>query len=505
MPRSTPGAPPLDSSSPVLRERQAAIRRMLERIDLTPLHEIWFSHGGIEDDLESGILSVLYEICAERAIRKGEVFMAEDLAARGQKRAVAAGFDDLRCFQLQALALARSGAPRQAADLLLRLSKVAKDPESYGLLARTFRDLAWEETDPEERRALFREAHFYANESLERNPQSFYNAIQAAQFAFFAEDMDQTNIHLKTVDELCARAMEEARPAASQEPFWVEVTLAEAALLRGNDEVAARLYASVLEFEELYPADTEACRRVARQILQQRRDPSVPPGLLELLKPRPVMVFSGHMFDAGAGVQKLSIEVEAALVVAIDEAVRRIRPRVVFVSLSFGSDLLFVESALRFFQEERALAIASLPGFHDSSPPPVNLILAFDLARSKADFERRAEAASPPAPSKNGRTDAGSWVERFNRVISAIPLFQILEARFPESGDCSMAYAHANALLLGMARLKADESGADLVPLVVHNGTLGEPGGVGHFVRNLPTELAASLITLNPDHLQPRL
>lgn len=503
--KETPVPPPdpmpiLPESPASKPERQAALRRMLRGIDFDPLMEVWCaSEGGIAEELESGILAVLYEVCAERAIRQGEVFMAEDLARLGQKRAAAAGFDDLKCFQLQALALARAGATRRAAELLLRLSKVAKDPESFGLLARTFRDLGWEEPDREVRETLFREAHFYANESLKRNPDCYYNAIQAAQFAFFAGDSDLVNIHLKRVEAICRNEQERDHPANSQENYWINVTLAEAALIRGDAGTAEARYRAMAEEEDTYPADTEASRRVAFELIRHHGDTPHFERLRGILKPRPVMVFSGHLFDCGRTTPRLPVAWEETISRSLDEVFEKVRPRTVFASLSFGTDLLFVESAIRFYRKDVKRQGDGTVGQGHPPPLPVHLVVAFDLPRTVADFRSSAGRVSPGTDPPHTDSFPGSWLSRLHGVLAAVPHSHLLEARYPEIGESSTAYAHANALLIGMARLAANHSGASLIPVVLHDGEGGEQGGVGDLVTALPEDLRANLVNLYPN------
>lgn len=449
--------------------RQSYLRKMVKGIDFDPLFEVWHAaEGGIADEIEREILAAFYEVCANKAIRQGEVFMAEELARRGQAAAREVGYDEKRCFQLQALALARSGATLKARELLLRLSKCSRDAESTGLLARTFRDLGWAQTDREKAKEDFDEAFNYANESFAAN-RSFYNGIQAAQFAFFANDADKLNIVLKKVKDLCHEEARKEHPEDSQEPFWIVCTLAEAALIEGNVREAVKNYKIAKESESQYPGDIDALRKVAFKIIEHHGDRERFEPVIETLRARPVVVFSGHQFDVERENPRLPLEREAWLAEQIGKALDEIKPASVFCSMSFGADLLFVEAAL-----EREI--------------PVTLVLAFDHTRTQADFSAAAGRAAKESGASRPADFRKNWENRLIEALKKIPHSRLHEIEFPELGKDSEAYAYVNRLMTGMARLQARETDANLTAVLVHDGEPGLKGGAGDFLNGLRPE-----------------
>lgn len=486
-----------------IQERQAALRRMLKKIDFEPLFEVWrASEGGIAEQFEMGILSVFYEVCSEQALRRGEVFMAQELANRGQRRSAKAGFDETLCFQLQARALARSGAVKQAVEILMRLSKVAKDSESRGLLAARYRDLAFEEPDPDKRKKLFKEALFHARRSFKEHPGSYYNGIQAAQFAFFADEGEEMNHHLRNVEELCRFREEQARSPDSQESFWLNVTLAEAALIRGEVEKANVRYETMVDEEETWPSDTEATRRVAFELIRQHGDGACFDPIRATLKRRPVVVFSGHLFDCGRDRARLPALWRKAAGRAMDRAFADLRPLEVFCSLSLGADLLFAEAAVKFYREEaerrRRLALERKQDYVPGTLP-IHLVVAFDLEKSCADFEATADLMGREKGLSSPARYARQWTKRLRRLLGAVPRSRIHEVEYPANANVSEAYAYTNALMSGMAYLLARELGTEVTPVVVYDGNTGELGGVGDFIRSLREETRARAINLYPE------
>ena len=497
--------------------RQNLLLAAVKGVDFEPLFEVWrVSGGGINDDLESGLLAALYETFANKAVKKGEVFMVEELASRGRARAEAVKFDTKRFFQLQALALARSGATRKAADILMRLARVSDDSESSGLLARTFRDLGWEERNAAVRRGLFLEAYTHAAKSFERDHQ-YYNGIQAAQFAFFAGEADAVQSQLKKVEALCAEKMSEVYSPDSQQPFWINVTLAEAALIRGDLTQAKNRYEKMFEDEGRFPADTEATRQVAIRLIECHTAPKpVDPGgnarnwevaldpddldaLRKVLCPRPVVVFSGHLFDCAREHPRFPVDRAKAVSERLRAIFKEVRPRRVVFSLSMGADLLFAEEAIRFFE-------SGMAGNQGTPSLPIDVVLAYDRDRAfsaAVAMVRRMAAKIEGAVEGEENGEPGDfekeWHRRIRKVFQKIPYSCVHEAHYPEDGNPSDAYAHANALMAGIAYLEAGLIGTTVTPIVLHDGAAGETGGTGDFLAALRAGTLERVINLYAD------
>jgi hypothetical protein len=94
-------------------------------------------------------------------IKAGQPLLAYDVAVEGL------GHDpkDVELRQIQGLALARTGAPAKAREILEQLSEEGHaDEETLGILARTYKDLALQASKAVDRDASYRKAlEIYGN------------------------------------------------------------------------------------------------------------------------------------------------------------------------------------------------------------------------------------------------------------------------------------------------------------------------------------------------------
>ncbi|SVD32142.1 uncharacterized protein METZ01_LOCUS384996, partial [marine metagenome] len=91
----------------------------------------------------------IYRHAVGSALKLGEAFLAYDIAREGLR----AFAGDVRLLQLQALALARTGATKRASAILVELREQGQeDEETFGILARTHKDF-WMIAPTEEERA----------------------------------------------------------------------------------------------------------------------------------------------------------------------------------------------------------------------------------------------------------------------------------------------------------------------------------------------------------------
>jgi hypothetical protein len=90
----------------------------------------------------------IYRRAVDASLKLGESFMAFDMAEEG----LATFKNDLRLVQLQALALARTGATKRANQILEQLRSLGhQDEETLGILARTHKDFWQISSDPGEK------------------------------------------------------------------------------------------------------------------------------------------------------------------------------------------------------------------------------------------------------------------------------------------------------------------------------------------------------------------
>lgn len=220
------------------REAIAAAEKNADDRELTDL----FERGGLEWETSA---------CLGCLVAESLVALGRDGAALEVLRSVSERFPRaLRPKQLQALALARRGDPRDTKDAQALLSRLVaggdRDPETLGIYARTWFDryLADEdEDDLEESRDLYAEA-------LERTPDSAYAAINAAAKSAMLGELDEARGYAAR-----ARAIETER---DPDDYWGLATLAEAALILGETAEAVKLYKSAVKSARKLKASHES-------------------------------------------------------------------------------------------------------------------------------------------------------------------------------------------------------------------------------------------------------
>lgn len=420
------------------------------------------------------------EALAQRALSEdGDVFAAYDLASSGIELARQCDFPIYELERLRALALARSGSTEEARTTMERLisSSEVNTTASYGLLARTFRDLGKDSVDPVERQALFRSAADWAEKGWltfwdGRIPQTTleatdfgYLANQVSQFSFLGNDVKRAEDYRSRVHAMWERLMQlpDQFPMSDTDRFWWETNLAEMALVGGNIEEASSHYSQMRGLAPTALGDISANAKVCKMLLEGI---GLPPNHLDsCFALPPVWVFSGHMFDAA---ESTSIRFPVA-------NAERVKARIVdhlskhgitdgYCSVSSGGDLLFAE------------AVIELGG-------TLHLVMPF------GEHETVSRCVAP----------AGEiWVNRFETLTRAARTLKPLEWVKTQSTeeapdnirksslveDLAAHFAYTNRVLLGMATLRSSHLGIGLQPLVVWDESDIDgptPGGTGDF------------------------
>ena len=173
---------------------------------------------------------------------------------------VAAAFPrSIRPLQLKGLALARQGDWRAAQQLLGELAALGeKDPETLGMLARTWRDRFAHSGDP----LHLRKARSLYAEAFESTPSDFYTGINAAANSVLLGELDVAEQHAANVEKLVGTAPKEG-------DYWATATVAEVQLIRRNYALAARLYAAAVEDDPEAKASHESTRAQARRLMDK--------------------------------------------------------------------------------------------------------------------------------------------------------------------------------------------------------------------------------------------
>lgn len=369
---------------------------------------------------------------AEEILRRGEPLLAYNLAHQG----LAEWPGDVRLRQIQALALARSGAARRARVFLQALvDEGHADGETSGLLARTHKDLAAEASDAGERRAHLEEAFRISEEAFRqamergRNADADYTGINAATLAVRLGRDQRAREIASQVRDLC-RA-DRARGGAAS--YWLLATLGEASLILGDPEGARESYAEAARLGAGRWGDLSSTRRQARSLLSALG--SDPAAMDALLPVPPVLAYAGPALDVvGRDVSRFSPELERELADEIRRRLDRIAPAAAYGSAAAGADLLVLE-AMRDRGGE------------------THLILPFP------PDEFRATAVAG--------VDGRSWGERFDRALAAATSVTITSDHRAEGSASTFHYA--NLILTGMAELRRRALDTELVALAVRD------------------------------------
>ena len=382
----------------------------------------------------------IYRRAVDIALKLGEAFLAFDIAFEGLQ--VFRG--DLRLIQLQALALARTGATRRANGMLDKLRRAGhQDEETLGLLARTHKDTWQLSTDPAERRKHLKMCYDLYLDAYQRN-RGYYSGINAAAMGLIYGDKEVAHQLAREVIEICLVTSEHISPD-SGEQYWLEATLAEAALILGNLDMAEEYYRRGSEESGMSSVDLSRTRSQARLLLEHITGN---PNLLDHCFAR-IAVFSGPMFDRpGSGAPRFPHTLEPDIRREIHNRLNELNAQVGFSSLACGGDLIFAETLLERGGE-------------------VNIVLPF----KKEDFKRLSVDLLP----------GGEWGERFEYVLrNAATVTTLSELSNATDGA---TYDFCNQTLSGLALLKSRFLGMDVVPLVLWDARRsGGPGGTQSFL-----------------------
>jgi class 3 adenylate cyclase len=377
-----------------------------------------------------------YQDAAAQALKQGAPLVAFDTGAEGLRHFP----DDPRLRQLLALALARSGASRDANQLLHALVRDGHtDEETVGTLARTYKDLWAGSRDATSRRRHLEQAfHWY----LEAHRQSggYWSAINAATMASLLDEGEQSRRLAQRVRDQCLGFAK--RPADCPDGYWRLATLGEAALLLGDRPAAEAWYREAVGLGLHGVADLVSTRRNARLILQHAQ---IDPSAIDACFPIPrVAVFAGHLIDRpGRPAPRFPPSCEQAVEREILARLRRHDIGIGYASAGAGGDILFLEGLL---------AIGAEP----------HVVLPYNLAQFLED-------SVDYIPESTWAARCRTVIERAERVTTASEQRMLVG---------SMAYEFGFLLLDGQAAVHAAELETELVCLAVWDGQPGDgPGG----------------------------
>jgi class 3 adenylate cyclase len=385
---------------------------------------------------------------AEALLHMGEPLLAYNVI----KQALSDEPGNIRLRQLKGLALARSGAVRRANEELSSLrDEGLTDGETLGLLARTHKDLALVAAD-----SVNREQHldaafeiYAAGYSESRQcaavADAYYTGINAATMSFLRGHIEHAREIAAEVEKLCQIALSESNEGA--DAYWPHATLAEAALILGNEQTARERYAVAATLAGSRYGDLSSTRHQARLLLEHRGASTA--WLDDVMRMPPVLVYTGHMIDSpGRSQQRFPPQMENEVRASIHARLQQLAPVAAYGSAACGADILCLECMLELGGE-----------LHIVLPFPAEQFLA-----ESVDFQAD-----------------GHWGERFEHLLERANEVLVIGERPPPGGTSTFEYT--NLIMTGLARLRAQVLDTDLQGLAVWDGagTSGE-GGTGSMV-----------------------
>ncbi len=421
--------------------------------DLATLLAVWRAHA--EGDWQGR--PAPYVVLAERLLRYGEPLLAYEVVGEGLCAAPA----HRRLRQLQGLALARAGAPERAREVLTALADEAPTDgaatggadaeETLGILARTYKDLALGAAAPEARASyLARAAALY--ERAFRLTGGGYGGVNAATVTLLLGDAPAARAIAAEVRAGCLARL--GAPDAPADPYYELATLGEAALVLGDDAEARRWYGRAVAAAGGRYGDLASARRNARLVLGARGVDAAFAD--EVLPVPPVLLFVGPDPDAPvAGPEQEAAGGPAAA--AIAARVGALAPGDGFATPRGGVALDFLA------------AVAASGG-------STHLVLPYDRDQFVADAVG----------------DDVAWRARFDAAeAGAAEVVTATGERFVRE---RVLQDYADALLLGLARVRARERDAELVCLTVDGGAVRDaaPAALGAGAEGAPAADAAA-------------
>ncbi len=414
-----------------------ALSQSMAGLELRDLLEIWRSHNP-EEWAHS---SRRYISLGDRFIRLGEPLIAYDVLSEGLSNDQGILDEDkVRMRQLQALSLARSGAAQQANQMLRKLrAEQHLDEETLGMLARTHKDMASQATDPRERNRQLKLAFEAYSEGYNLTG-GYWTGINAATLSLVLGEKDRATALATQVRAQCLNELEKLKNRGD-DTYWVVATLGEAALVMGDFSQAEDWYgqaalAAGKRFGQLSSTRSNALllapyldgdwRRIERHLHIPR-----------------VAVFSGHMIDRpGRAGPRFPPRLEAPVFEALREKLKKLDVGFGFSSAACGSDLIFLEALLERGGE-------------------AHVVLPFESQL----FIRDSVQIIPGA----------NWVDRFQDVMARAREAVIVSGQ--KLSEASVSYDYANQVMLGLAIIRAEQLGTELIPVAVWDGTQGDGGG----------------------------
>ncbi len=403
----------------------------LARMDLATLLGLWQARP------QSWPRTVdVVRLLSERFVKLGEPLLAYDVLVEGLTRWP----KDVRLRQLQALALARSGAPHRARKMLQDLERDGHvEEETLGILARTYKDL-WTQAPTKPARLRYLRQAFETYARAFRLKHDAWTGVNAATMALALGQRQEAQTFARQVHQRCLEDLQSMKDQG-QDPYWALATLGEAALVLGELGEAESWYGQAAEAAHGRYGDVAGTRRNAQMILKAcGADPA---WIDRCLHVPGVAVFAGHMVDQPGRLQpRFPAELEGKVRASIEERVDGLKVGWAYASAAAGSDIVFLE----------AMQARKIPTY---------VVLPYQ----QEQFRRESVERVP----------GGDWRARFERVLQQAHAV-VLASEFPLAENPA-SFAYANHFFYGLAAIRAAQLHTRLIPMAVWDGKPGDGGG----------------------------
>jgi class 3 adenylate cyclase len=349
----------------------------------------------------------------------------------------------LQITQRYCNSLIKCGFLVTAKDLLTRLMKDGHfDEETLGILGRVYKEMWLIEGNGEPGHphlAKSRELYLGAF----RRHHGGWSGINAASLSLIMGDSDLCRRVARQVLRICADLLRDP----SRRDYWTLATVAEAFILLGRQERAAKFYRLARARSPRNYGNLASSRR---QLVLLARYAKVNPTVLDTLRIPPVVAFTGHMIDPPDNSRRhFPASVVGTVKQRIASVLRKLDARIGYASAACGSDILFLE------------CMAARGG-------ETNVVLPFDredFFKTSVDFAGEA------------------WKRRARLVLARSSLVE--QATRGGSGSVNgLLFSYANELIMGKAILRARFLETEPLLLAVWDGQHnGKPGGTSECVK----------------------
>jgi class 3 adenylate cyclase len=399
------------------------------------IHELWDSR----DEALWAKDPYFFLRLGERAETAGQSLFAHDILREGLK--VFPGH--LQVTQRYCLSLIKCGFLVTARELLTRLMKDGHyDEETLGILGRVYKEMWLIEGDGARGHPhLARSQELYLGAF--RRSRGYYSGINAASLSLIMGNRDLSRRVARQVLHICADLLKDP----SQRGYWLMATVAEAFLLLGRQERAAKFYRLARSRSARNYSNLASTRR---QLSLLARYAKVDPPVLDTLRVPPVVAFTGHMIDApdqpsGHFPQSAAGAVKQRIAAVL----RKLDVRIGFASAACGADILFHECLLARGGES-------------------NVVLPFD----REDFFAASVSYAGPA-----------WKRRARAVLARSSMVEQATRGGYKRGN-ELLFSYANELIMGKAILRSRFLETEPLLMAVWDGERnGRTGGTSECVR----------------------